>query len=604
MAGMVRHWTRAAAFVALATAASGQITQRASVGSGKKEGNGNSFTHERIDAASSADGRFVAFWSAASNLVEGDTNGFVDVFVRDRLAGTTERVSVSSDGTQGDADSLDPSISADGRYVAFWSFATKLVPDDSNGRADAFVYDRDTDTIVRASVDSAGAQGSNHSFFPSISADGRYVAFESSASELVAGDENGVADVFVRDLQAGTTERVSVDSDEVEGDGSSVLAAITPGGRFVVYESAATNLVPGDENGLLDIFLRDRQLGTTEAVSVDSLGELGDGDSRNCVITADGRFVAFQSFAANLVANDENDHEDVFLRDRDDGTTTRVSVDSDENEVDDFSRRPSISDDGQTIAFFSLSSQLVAGDTNGAEDVFLRDRGAGTTERVSVDSAGQQANAFSVDPSVSPDGSRIVFASFASNLVPGDTNDASDVFVRERAGGTDFTSLCDPGTGGVIDCPCGNPPSGPGRGCDNSAATGGAVLSATGAASLSSDSLVFHTSGERPSALSVVMQGNGSVAGGVVLGQGVRCVGGTIIRRLFYTVASGGSVHVPDFAAGDPTVSTRSTEKGDEIQAGESRWYLVYYRDPIVLGLCPNLHTFTATQTGRVTWSP
>jgi hypothetical protein len=156
----------------------------------------------------------------------------------------------------------------------------------------------------------------------------------------------------------------------------------------------------------------------------------------------------------------------------------------------------------------------------------------------------------------------------------------------------------------VIPCPCDNPPSGPGRGCDNSDKTGGAVIAALGLASLSSDSLVFTTSGERDTALSVVMQGNGTVAGGVVLGQGVRCLGGTIIRRLFSDNAKNGSVRLPDFAAGDPTVSKRSTERGDEIKAGESRWYLVYYRDPYVRGLCPNSRTFTATQTGRVTWAP
>jgi hypothetical protein len=236
--------------------------------------------------------------------------------------------------------------------------------------------------------------------------------------------------------------------------------------------------------------------------------------------------------------------------------------------------------------------------------VFLRDRTSSTTERVSVDSAGGQSNGPSGGAWISADGSRIAFASLATNLVQNDTNDSWDAFVRERSGGTSFTSLCDPGTGGVMACPCENPPSGPGRGCDNSDKTGGAVLAASGLASLSSDSLVFTTSGERETALSVVMQGNASVAGGVVLGQGVRCLGGTIIRRLFHDDAKGGSVTLPNFAAGDPTVSRQSKERGDEIKAGESRWYLVYYRDPYVRGLCPKSRTFTSTQTGRVTWAP
>jgi len=189
-------------------------------------------------------------------------------------------------------------------------------------------------------------------------------------------------------------------------------------------------------------------------------------------------------------------------------------------------------------------------------------------------------------------------------VLPADTNDAWDVFVRERAGGTSFASLCDPGFGGVRACPCGNAPSGPGRGCDNSSATGGATLSATGATSLSSDSLVLRTTGERPTALSVVMQGNGVASGGAVFGQGVRCVGGTIIRRLFSQSAVDGSVAMPNFQAGEPSVSARSAEKGDKIAPGESRWYLVYYRDPNVLGMCPASWTFNATQTGQVTWAP
>ncbi len=588
----------------LAGIASAQVTQRVSVNSLGVQGSGNSFTNERIDAGMSADGRFVAFYSEASDLVADDTNGVADVFVRDRQTGTTQRVSVSSSGEQADGESRDPSISADGRYVAFWSFATNLVADDTNGRADVFVYDRQTSTIVRASVDSSGNQASNHCFFPVLSADGRFVAFESSAENLVTGDTNGLSDVFVRDLQAGTTERVSVDSGGGESDGDSNLASISADGRFVAFESTATNLVANDTNGKKDVFVRDRQAGTTEIASVDSSGNFGDGDSRAAAISSDGRFVAFESAATNLVAGDGNGVHDVFVHDRDDGTTVRVSVDSAGNEGNGDSRNPSISSDGQLVAFVSSSSNLVADDTNGGDDVFVRNRAASTTERASVDSAGLQSNGQSADAWISADGSRVVFGSNATNLVQGDTNGVFDVFVRERSGGTSFTSLCDPGVGLVIPCPCDNPPSGAGRGCDNSQMTGGAALSASGLASLSSDSLVFTTTGERDTALSVVMQGNGVAAGGVVLGQGVRCLGGTIIRRLFSENAKNGSVRLPDFARGDPTVSKRSAARGDLIKAGQSRWYLVYYRDPYVRGLCPNSRTFTATQTGRVTWAP
>jgi hypothetical protein len=200
---------------------------------------------------------------------------------------------------------------------------------------------------------------------------------------------------------------------------------------------------------------------------------------------------------------------------------------------------------------------------------------------------------------MSADGRFVSIASIASNLVVGDTNGTFDVFVHDRDG-AGFTSLCDPSSGGVIDCPSSNPPSGSGHGCDNSAMTGGAVLSASGIAYLSMDSLVFTTSRENPSAFSIVMQGNAGIPGGVILGQGIRCLGRTIIGRLFIKLASGGSIVAPDFGAGDPTVSARSAVRGDVIKPGQSSWYLVYYRDPTVLGGCPASSTFNATQTGRV----
>jgi hypothetical protein len=250
-----------------------------------------------------------------------------------------------------------------------------------------------------------------------------------------------------------------------------------------------------------------------------------------------------------------------------------------------------------------LATNLVSADTNGVCDVFLRDRQLGTTQRVSLSSGGVQGNGLSYHPSLSADGNYVAFASDATDLVPGDTNGVTDVFLGDRAGGPSFTSLCAPGSGGVIACPCANPPSGGGRGCDNSAATGGAVLTASGGTYLSSDSLVFTTSGEKPTATSVLLQGTSSPAAGVVYGQGVRCVGGSL-KRLFVKAAASGSITAPNFGAGDPTVSARSAAKGDVILAGQSRWYLVYYRDPIVLGGCPASSTFNATQTGVVSWSP
>ncbi len=408
--------------------ASGSATERVSVDSNEAQADGNSFY-----LSISADGRYVAFDSFASNLVAGDTNNNRDVFVRDRQAGTTERVSVDSSGAQGNNSSgLGLAISADGRYVAFTSSASNLVSGDTNTYTDVFVRDRQAGTTERVSVDSNGVQANYESLFPAISADGRYVAFHSAASNLVAGDTNGTIDIFVRDRQAGTTERVSVDSGEAEANNDSYSAAISADGRYVAFSSRASNLVSGDTNNFDDIFVRDRQAGTTERVSVDSGEAEANGYSYSAAISADGQYVAFDSGASNLVSGDTNAYTDVFVRDRQAGTTERVSVDSSEAQGNFGGTDPSISADGGYVAFTSDATNLVPGDTNVSLDIFVRDRQAGTTERVSLDSGGAEGNHHSSEPSISGDGRYVAFQSAASNLVPGDTNNASDIFVRDR----------------------------------------------------------------------------------------------------------------------------------------------------------------------------
>ncbi len=574
-----------------------QVTQRVSVDSGGAQGNNDSDY-----ASTSADGRCVAFESGATNLVGGDTNGLVDIFVHDCHSGTTERVSLDSGGMQGNGDSLNPSISADGRCVAFHSTATDLVSGDTNLWDDVFVRDRHSGTTERVSVGSGGTQGNSASRFASLSSDGRYVAFDSYATNLVPGDTNTSIDIFVHDRQSGTTVRVSVSSGGVQGDSASRISSISSDGRYVAFYSYATNLVSGDTNGVSDIFVRDLQSGTTERANLSAAGAQGNGFSLHSWISGDGRCVAFASNSNNLVSGDTNPWQDIFVRDLQSGTTERVSVDAAGVQADGPSDYPSISADGRYVSFRSTASNLVSGDTNGVSDVFIHDRQSGTTERVSIGAGGAQGNGDSDRPSVSADGRWVAFDSGASNLVGADTNGVEDIFLRDRDA-TGFTSLCDPGVGGVIACPCSNPPSGPGHGCDNSAATGGAILSASGISYLSMDNLVFTTSGEEPPALSIVLQGNALTSNGLVYGQGVRCVSG-FLKRLFVKAAVGGSITAPNFGAGDPTVSARSAAKGDVIQPGQSRWYLVYYRDPNVLGGCDAWRTFNATQTGQVTWLP
>ncbi len=600
-----RMSARALLAAALVAPVLGQVTQRLSVDGSGAEGNGGS-----ASASISADGRFVVFSSGADNLVPGDTNGYDDIFVRDRIQGTTERISVDSLGAQADGDSFNfAAISPDGRYVAFESLATNLVLGDTNAMWDVFVRDRQLGTTERVSIATSGAQADDLSVNPSISADGRYVAFMSRATNLVPNDTGGYYDVFLRDRLLGTTVRISVDSFGAQGNDNSEVPCISADGRFVAFSSYASNFVPGDTNGYGDIFVRDLLLGTIERVSVDSAGLQGDSDSdpylfygESRYISADGRYVAFLSWATNLVPGDTNASGDVFVHDRQLGTTERVSVDSSGAQQDGSCSSLSISADGRYVAFQSYATNLVPGDTGLYEDIFVHDCQLGTTERVSLDSSGAQGDGESYSPSISADGRFVTFYSGVSTFVPGDTGGWPDIFVHDR-NASGFGSLCDPGSSSVSACPCSNPPAGTGRGCDNSSATGGASLSASGIAYLSMDSLVFTTSGEKPTATSIVLQGTSFVSTGIVFGQGVRCAGGTL-KRLYAKTAAGGSIHAPDFGGGDPSVSARSAALGDLIHPGESRWYQVYYRDPIVLGGCPAASGFNATQGGEVAWSP
>jgi len=317
----------------------------------------------------SPDGRFVVFQSRASNIVPGDTNSSRDVFVRDRLTNTTTRVSVDSAGNQGNSNAGIPSISPDGRFVVFDSLASNIVPGDTNNTDDIFVRDTLTNTTTRVSLDSAGNQGNSNSYSPSLSDDGRFVAFFSDASNLVPGDTNISRDIFVRDTLTNTTTRVSLDSAGNQGNRDSRINSISPDGRFLAFYSDASNLVPGDTNNSRDIFVRDTLTNITTRVSVDSAGNQGNGRSNLPSISADGRFVAFSSSAFNLVP--DSSAKDIFVRDTLTNTTTNVSVDSAGNPGE--GDNPSISADGRFVAFDSSSSNIVPGDTNNTLDIFVVD---------------------------------------------------------------------------------------------------------------------------------------------------------------------------------------------------------------------------------------
>jgi hypothetical protein len=426
--------TAAAISVPAALAATHPKTVRidlSSAGAQATGGGSSSYAGQAI----AANGGFVTFQSDANNLVANDFNGATDIFVRNLATHKTIRASLSSSGQEANGGSFTASISADGRFVAFASNASNLVASDPNGsQEDIFVRDLKSGTTRLVSVSSSGQEGNNNSFFPSISANGRYVAFVSFASNLVAHDTNGSDDIFVRDLRTHKTIRASVSSSGKQGKGTSFAPSLSADGRFVAFHSEASNLVAHDTNHTTDVFVRDIRGHQTTRVSVSSSGRQGNSYSQNPSISASGRFVAFESNAHNLVAHDHNGVMDVFVRDRKRQTTRLVSLSFSGHQGNDASTLvdPAITPNGRFVSFMSHATNLVRGGTKKTtgEQVFLRDLVAGHTTLLSQSSSGKQANHPSFDPSITSDGRFVSFTSLADNLVANDTNGFSDVFVR------------------------------------------------------------------------------------------------------------------------------------------------------------------------------
>jgi hypothetical protein len=404
-----------------------QAVQRISISSSGAQANGPS-QRARI----SADGRFVVFESTAPDLVAGDFNVAQDVFVRDLLIGTTEIASVDDFGTLGAFGASDPAISGDGRYVLFDSPDAYDPPDPGYG--DVLLRDRQLGTTRRISLAPNGGPANGDSLFPEISSDGRWAAFLTQATNLVPGaDVNGPGvngrDVIVRDLVTGANERVNVSSAGVQSDMACHGVGINADGRFVGFWTRATDLVPGDTNGKNDVFVHDRLLGTTERVSVGASGVQGNNDSLcwHVPMSADGRFVLFNSNASNLVTGDTNGFPDLFVHDRLHGATERASVSVLSQEADNASTNAAISADGRYVVFDSIATNLTPGHVP-SRGIYVRDRMAGTTRRIDLGLTGAQPNASCFDADVCADGARVVFHTLASNLVPSDTNQSRDVF--------------------------------------------------------------------------------------------------------------------------------------------------------------------------------
>ncbi|HEX8684036.1 MAG TPA: hypothetical protein VF707_17075 [Ardenticatenaceae bacterium] len=442
-------------------------TTRVSVAPDGSDGDNNS-----AGAEISADGRFVAFHSRAGNLVSNDTDtcshsfdaNCLDVFVKDRQTGEMTNVSVATDGTEGNKGSFGPSLSADGRYVAFFSEATTLVSGDTNEEHDVFVHDRDTRETTRVSVASDGSQADGGPTFngyehPVISGDGRYVAFNSIATNLVTSDTNEAVDVFLHDRETAQTIRVSVASDGTEANGAAYSPSISHDGRYIAYMSYATNLVSDDTNTFCgdagnencpDVFVYDRVTRETTRVSVASDGMEADGHSTRPLISGDGQLVVFTSSAGNLSGREFPTTFDAFIHNRATGETEVVThiVASDEGAQG--ATVTDISPDGRFVVFHT-ERRMAEEDTSGCSfssppycaDVYLRDLQAAYNDftRVSVATDGTQGDELSIEGTVSGDGRYVAFESLATTLVGDDTNNVCggtedencrDVFLRDR----------------------------------------------------------------------------------------------------------------------------------------------------------------------------
>lgn len=399
--------------------------------------NGTQSNSYSYDPSISADGRYVVFSSNADNLVENDTNYYQDIFVHDLVSNITERVSISSDSEEANGDCYNPSISGDGRYITFNSYANNLVLNDKNNLCDIFVYDRILKNTTRISISTTGEEADGDSFEASISSDGCYVVFTSYATNLVPNDSNNFGDIFMYNMNTSTIKRVSVNSKGGETNSDSFQPAISADGRFITFTSYADNLV-NDNNVSSDVFVYDQTLNTIIRVSVSNNGEEGNFNSEQPSISGDGNYIVFTSYADNLSPDDENYKSDIFVYNQVSKKIERVSF-LKGREITKNSHSPAISANGRYIIFavgetYSSIAMVSVNNFNvneyGHGLIFVHDILLGSTDVVSVSNNGEIANRDCNEPVINADGSYVAFSSYADNLVPNDGNYSEDVFVR------------------------------------------------------------------------------------------------------------------------------------------------------------------------------
>lgn len=555
---MIRTSLRSACFAAaLVAPLCAQSTIRLTAGLGGAEPDGPS-----SQPSLGGDGRYAVFVSAANNLTANDTSSSPDVFLYDAVQGTVELVSVRLPGPSGSNVVSTPVVTDDGSLVAYASNAANLVPADGGGFTHIYVRDRTAGTTTRITQGWIGTSAG-----PSMTPDGRYIAFQSSATTVPSGP---FQDVFRFDRQNQTFVLISQSSNGTFSDGNSSAPRISADGGLVTFLSSATTLLQQDGNGQVDVYIRDVVNQRTRRTSVGWIGNQLPLASSSATMTRDGRKVCFVNAAQTTSPGDSDLSDDVFARTLNNGYVTRVSTPASRKGGNGFANESVIAGGGRYVAFRSDATDLVPVDpTPGAADVYLKDLETNAVEVVSLSSTDAPAGD-PTQPALSVDARFVAFAS-ASGLVAGDSNGWNEIYLRDR-GAIVYTTPC-AGDGTSTPCPCGNPGS-PGNGCENYGLTGGVRMSATGNPSVSNDTLRLGLTGFSAFSTSLIfLQGDGLLNGGagVGFGDGVACVGGNVIR-FGRRVATGGVSAYGAGVAGDPSVSTTGL-----VVAPGTRYYQVLY---------------------------
>lgn len=380
----------------------------------------------------SANGRYLLFKSTATNFVPGDTNGLADLFVRDSKTSLIRRVNTSSSGEQANGESGDFALSGSGRYVVFSSLATNLVPNDTNGVRDVFVKDLVSDSTVRVSMHSDGAQSVVDNEFEgmptSISADGRYVAFL-TFERLLPRDNNIHNDIYVKDMVTGALDLVSTAGDESLANFRNHHPFISANGRYVVFASQGSNFVPEDTDIGLDVYIKDRVTRQIRLASATAAGVRANNVSEKPVVSADGRYVAFVSYSHDLALPFNAANPDVYIKDMQTGAVQRAQADGN-TLLGAIGTEPAISSDGRYLAFqLSFYSQA----TGAMMRLYKRNLATGELTRLDRTSSGtMQISGGIYAPSVSDDGRFVSGHSTNGNITLNDWNGLQDLFVYDR----------------------------------------------------------------------------------------------------------------------------------------------------------------------------